>query len=90
MGMRQKPVRGPTGGQPALPLRWRHLVTAPKMEPSHVETPASASFALLLAACSLTQYSVSEGEINQYLKERARLRETAGDPRHHVEQDPTR
>ena len=47
-------------------------------------------FALLLAACSLTQYSVSEGEINQYLKGASRLRETAGDPRHHVEQDPTR
>ena len=38
-------------------------------------------FALLLAACSLTQYSVSEGEINQYLMERVAFEEQLGIPR---------
>ena len=37
-------------------------------------------FALLLAACSLTQYSVSEGEINQYLKERVAFEKQLGIP----------
>ena len=36
--------------------------------------------ALLLAACSLTQYSVSEGEINQYLKERVAFEKQLGIP----------
>ncbi|MGY3856396.1 MULTISPECIES: lipoprotein [Aeromonas] len=38
-------------------------------------------FALLLAACSsLTQYSVSESEINQYLKERVAFQKEIGIP----------
>ena len=37
-------------------------------------------FVLLLAACSLTQYSVSEGEINQYLKERVAFEKQLGIP----------
>ncbi|CAJ1762915.1 hypothetical protein LMCDFJHI_00242 [Aeromonas salmonicida] len=35
---------------------------------------------LLLAACSLTQYNVSESEINQYLKERVAFEKQLGIP----------
>ncbi|MNJ54302.1 hypothetical protein D3C77_497360 [compost metagenome] len=77
---------------------WRPTRFAPKMapsvvathlmEPSHVKAPASAP--LRPAAGGLLPHPVQRqrGRDQPVPQGASRLRETAGDPRHHVEQDP--
>jgi hypothetical protein len=83
MRLRQKwELRAQTGSQGHFPLRWRHLFghVSQLTELSMLKHLLLLPLSLLLAACSLTQYNVSEGEINQYLKERVAFEKQLGIP----------